>query len=202
MGTITVLNPIARTAVASEIEQHGLGNLAGVRIAVLDNTKPNAVEVMTAIAAALVRDHGARSYDVYRKLSAAQGASVAQYDEIAANYDLVITGSGDCGGCTSWSALDAIELERRGVSVVLLVTEPFVPLATTLVEREGAPGLPMATIAHPIGGRPAAAMAAIGEAVVPSVVTMLAAGDSGSVESVSVGSGMAELAAMVEGAAS
>ena len=174
MGSITVLNPVASSCIIEEIDSHMLRDLTGIRVAVLDNTKPNAVEIMERIAQIMVAEHGAASYDVFRKLSAAQGASEEQYRTLAANYDLVITGSGDCGGCTSWSALDAVELERRGLTTVLLVTDAFVPLAKTLVAREGAPDLRMAEIAHPIGGQATENMKTVGENVVASIIESLA----------------------------
>ena len=173
MATTTVLNPIGRTARTTQVGSRSITNLAGIRIAVLDNTKPNAVEIMERLAQLLVRDYAAASYDVFRKLSAAQGASEPQFREIAANYDLVITGSGDCGGCTSWSALDAVELEHRGVPSILLVTEPFVALARTLVREGGSAGLRFAEVAHPIGGQPTERMAAVADGVIQSVVDQL-----------------------------
>lgn len=174
MPSTTVLSPVGRVAARDAVSGVHT-DLTGARIAVLDNTKPNAVEIMRRIAEVLVAEHGAQSYQVFRKLSSAQGASEEQYREIAENYQLVITGSGDCGGCTSWSALDAAELERRGVTSVLLVTDAFVPLARTLVENEGVGELRFAEVAHPIGGQPTQRMLAVADGVVPSVVAQLKA---------------------------
>jgi hypothetical protein len=186
MGTTIVLNPIGRTAVVGGFDGRTVGDLAGVRIAVLDNTKPNAVQVMEEIARLLVAEHGARSYAVLRKLSASQGAGDEQLRAIAQSHDLVITGSGDCGSCTSWSALDAAELQRRGVTSVLLVTDAFVPLATALLTQEGMPDLPLAVVAHPIGGQPTERMAEIGRGVVQSLVDRLTSGSGVDVRAGSV----------------
>ena len=169
----TVLDPIGPTARTRQIGSPAIADLAGLRIAVLDNTKPNAVEIMSRIAERLVRDYGAASYEVFRKLSSSQGASNEQFRIIAARYDLAITGSGDCGSCTSWSALDAVELEHRGVPAVLLVTDSFVPLARTLVRSGGVANLRFAQVPHPIGGRPADEMTAVADEVVQSVADQL-----------------------------
>lgn len=171
----TVLSPIGLTERTRQIGSPAIADLAGVRIAVLDNTKPNAVEIMERIGQLLIRDYGAASCDVFRKLSSSQGASEEQLRTIAAEYDLVITGSGDCGSCTSWSALDAAELEHRGVPAVLLVTDPFVPLARTLVRSSGVANLRFAQIAHPIGGKPVELMPAVAGGVIESVVSQLKA---------------------------
>ena len=171
----TVLSPIGLTERTRQIGSPAIADLAGVRIAVLDNTKPNAVEIMERIGQLLIRDYGAASCDVFRKLSSSQGASEEQLRTIAAAYDLVITGSGDCGSCTSWSALDAAELEHRGVSAILLVTDPFVPLARTLVRTRGVVNLRFAQIAHPIGGKPVELMPAVADGVIESVVSQLKA---------------------------
>jgi hypothetical protein len=172
---ITVLNPIGPARRTRQIGSPAIADLAGVRIAVLDNTKPNAVEIMRRIGQLLVGDYGAASCEVFRKLSSSQGASEQQLRAITADYDLVITGSGDCGSCTSWSALDAAELEHRGVPAVLLVTDPFVPLARTLVQSSGVANLRFAQIPHPIGGKPTDQMVALADQVVESVVSQLKA---------------------------
>lgn len=154
MSTLTVLNPVAAPGDVAHVETRALDGIAGLRIAVLDNTKPNAVEIMETAARRLVSEHGAATYRVYRKLSAAQGASPQLLAEIARDHDLVITGSGDCGGCTSWSALDAVELQRLGLPAVLMVTDSFMPLAEMLLAQAGAPDMRVVQVPHPIGGRP------------------------------------------------
>lgn len=169
----TVLSPIGLTMRTRQIGSPAITDLAGVRIAVLDNTKPNALEIMQRMGQLLMRDYGAASCDVFRKLSASQGASEAQFRAIAGGYDLVITGSGDCGSCTSWSALDAVELEHRGMRAILLVTEPFVPLARTLARAGGVANLRFAEIPHPIGGKLAEQVVPLADEVIQSVVDQL-----------------------------
>lgn len=176
MPTTIVLDPVATREEIASFDSKGFQDIAGLRIAVLDNTKPNAVEIMEAIAQGLVRDYGAASYAVFRKLSAAQGASEADYHRIASDSDVVITGSGDCGGCTSWSVLDAVELERRGLTSLLLVTDAFVPLANVIVARQGIPELRLMETPHPIGGRPTSLMPEIGESLVPAAAKLLMMG--------------------------
>lgn len=154
MSALTVLNP------THESDWEDLGNverepvkIRNAEICVLDNKKPNAGILMVEIAERLVRDYGAASYSVERKLSPSQGAGAEQITRLAASFDIVITGSADCGSCTSWSARDAVALEKAGTNVVLLATDAFADLAGLLAERNDVPNLRMAVIPHPLGGR-------------------------------------------------
>lgn len=94
MGELTVLDPIGKTVWEDSVAT-GRTSLDGARIAVLDNTKPGAVELMSGIAETLVEDYGADSYLVVRKLSASEGASDEQLRQVHESHDLAITGSGD-----------------------------------------------------------------------------------------------------------
>lgn len=175
MAALTVLNPVAVPGEVAQVSVREVTSVHGMRIGVLDNTKPNAVEIMERAAQLLVEQHGAASYKVYRKLSASQGASAKMLAEIAANSDIVITGSGDCGGCTSWSALDAAEIERLGVPAVLMVTDAFIPLAKMLVVQEGTADMSIAEIPHPIGGKKTTEVLPLGEDVMATVLGHVAA---------------------------
>ncbi|MQA88425.1 MAG: hypothetical protein GEV03_28365 [Streptosporangiales bacterium] len=173
MNQLTVLDPTGRTADAESVARPGPARLDGARIAVLDNTKPGAVELMERIAEVLVGEHGADSYVVERKLSASQGASEEQLQGVHEACDLAITGSGDCGGCTSWSCHDAVALERLGTPTVLVCTDAFVRLARVTAERAGLPRIRIVEVEHPIGGQPRERIAALADAAVKSAVELL-----------------------------
>ncbi len=68
-------------------------SLVGRRIAVLDNSKPNADALLERVAELLVARTGAASIRVWRKPGASHPA--ANHDEIAAAADVVLTGSAD-----------------------------------------------------------------------------------------------------------
>ncbi len=67
--------------------------LAGCRIGVLDNSKPNADVLLGRIAALLVEHTGARLVSRWTKPGASRPA--ANLDEIAAESDVILTGSAD-----------------------------------------------------------------------------------------------------------
>jgi hypothetical protein len=52
-------------------------------------------------------------------------------DAVAKTCDVVVSGTGVCGSCTSGSVLDGINMERKGVPSVIIVHERFEVAAKT-----------------------------------------------------------------------
>jgi hypothetical protein len=133
-------------------------SLAGLRIAVLDNGKPNAVEVMTRAAETLAARTGAAVSLVTKKgpqgLSANAAIPVAPdiFERLLAEADIVITGSADCGSCTAYSVHDTVELEKAGTPAVVVTTTRFEPIASTMSASMGLPNTRRLVLPHPIGG--------------------------------------------------
>lgn len=133
-------------------------SLAGLRIAVLDNGKPNAVEVMTRAAETLAARTGATVSLVTKKgpqgMSANAAIPVADdiFERVMAESDLVITGSADCGSCTAYSVHDTVELEKAGKPAVVVTTTRFEPIASTMSASMGLPNTRRLVLPHPIGG--------------------------------------------------
>jgi hypothetical protein len=133
-------------------------SLAGLRIAVLDNGKPNADVVMTAAAEALAARTGATVSLVTPKgpLGLSANAAIPMADDrfelVCAEADIVITGAADCGSCTAYSVFDAITLEKAGKPTVVATTTNFRTVAETLSKSFGAPDTRLLVLPHPIGG--------------------------------------------------
>lgn len=133
-------------------------SLTGLRIAVLDNGKPNADVVMTRAAEALAARTGAVLSVITKKGPLGQSANAAiplaedRLELLLAQADVVITGAADCGSCTAYSVHDAIELERNGKPTVVTATTQFEPVAKTLSISFGAPETRLLVLPHPIGG--------------------------------------------------
>lgn len=68
-------------------------SLRGLRIGVLDNSKPNAGVLLKTVAARLAERSGAAAVRSWRKPGSARAA--ANLDEIVAASDVVLTGSAD-----------------------------------------------------------------------------------------------------------
>ena len=95
MTTIEVLHPAGQVQKVAALKLNPIGRLEGARVAILDNGKPNFVQLATGLAERLGESHGVRLAGVYRKANPAVGATPEQLDEIARSADLVLTGSAD-----------------------------------------------------------------------------------------------------------
>ena len=133
-------------------------SLTGLRIAVLDNGKPNAGLVMTRIAESLAKRTGAQVSLITKKGPRGESANAAIpcapdiFEKLLAQADIVITGMADCGSCTAYSVYDGIELEKAGRVAVVVTTTHFRPIAETMSQHFGLPDLRTLVLPHPIGG--------------------------------------------------
>jgi hypothetical protein len=133
-------------------------SLSGLRVAVLDNGKPNAAFVMTRLAESLAARAGATLTVVLKKGPRGASANAAIpcdpeiFERVVAEADVVITGTADCGSCTAYSVYDGIELEKAGRPAVVVTTTEFQPIAATMAEHFGLPDLRVVVLPHPIGG--------------------------------------------------
>ena len=133
-------------------------SLEGLRIAVLDNGKPNAVTVMSRAAETLAARTGATVSLVVKKGPGGRSANAAIpcADDIFARLldeaDVVITGAADCGSCTAYSVYDAVALEKQGHPAVVVTTTKFAPIAATMSADFGMPDVRTLVLPHPLGG--------------------------------------------------
>ena len=87
-----LVSPRGTATVAARRLAPRRSSLAGCRIGVLDNSKPNADALLGRVAELLV-EHGAGPIRTWRKPGSSHPA--ANHDEIAAAADVVLTGSAD-----------------------------------------------------------------------------------------------------------
>jgi len=133
-------------------------SLAGMRIGVLDNGKPNAALVMTRLARSLATRVDAEVSLVTKKGPQGRSANAAipcapdVFERVVAESDVVITGTADCGSCTAYSVHDAIELEKVGKPAIVVTTTQFAPIAETMAQHFGLPATRRLVLPHPIGG--------------------------------------------------
>ena len=71
---------------------------------------------------------------------------------------------------------DGIELARRGLPTVALITEAFWPQAEFVARAAGMPGAPRIRLPHPVAGTGRARMAAIAREFRPEILAGLAGG--------------------------
>lgn len=95
MSDVRVLNPLGIVPSSREGEMPVVSDLGGKHVVILENTKQNARELLTAVAELLQQRHPAMTFDVRRKESASLPADPALLVEITKQADVVLTGSGD-----------------------------------------------------------------------------------------------------------
>jgi hypothetical protein len=117
------------------------------KISLFDNTKPNADIILETIGSNL---KGVEI--IHAKKPAGDGATDDQLLK-AAQGDVSILALGDCGSCTTWVILDAIRLEKEGVSTISICSHKFAPFARNLAQSHGAKCLRIIEVIHPLAGQ-------------------------------------------------
>jgi hypothetical protein len=94
-GSVLLYDPTAPCERESEKLWHALGGLTGKAVGFIDNAKTNFSFLVEDLSALLKARHGVNTIIVRRKRGASMPASDAVIEELAAQCDLVICGSGD-----------------------------------------------------------------------------------------------------------
>lgn len=154
MNELTVLKPVVEPPMSpAGLTLAPRANLAGRRLVVVENGKPRAAELLGAIAASLVRRFELASFTVFSKPGASQPISAQDVEEVVGLGDLVITGLGDCGGCSACSLQDALLVERAGRPATVVISEPFQGRIAAYAAKLGAPGYGAVVVPHPVASR-------------------------------------------------
>ncbi len=93
--TISLLDPAAPAAGGAQARQKSLESLRGCTVGFIDNSKPNFNYLVDDLADLLIGEYGVRAVVKRAKRTASIGAEPAVIDELAAQCDLIIAGSGD-----------------------------------------------------------------------------------------------------------
>lgn len=93
--SMLVYDPVAPCLTPARQSRQSLASLAGKVIGFIDNSKPNFNYLVEDLARILVEKHGVKRVINRRKRSASIGAGDAVMDELVAQTDAIITGSGD-----------------------------------------------------------------------------------------------------------
>ena len=94
-STIQVYEPIAPCLTQPQKPRQSLDNLVGKTIGFIDNSKPNFNLLVEDLSQLLIEKHGVKAVIKQRKRSASQGLSEALMNELVAQTDAIVTGSGD-----------------------------------------------------------------------------------------------------------
>jgi hypothetical protein len=136
MPTIQICNPTAPLVSKSNRGPTPKTQLAGVRIAVINNGWMSMTRISKLLAERLPAEYGAAEVEVH-VVEPNGGATEEVLAAVAKRADLAIVGLANCGGCTSWSVQNQVDLMSRGVYSVLLVTERYKKLADVISRGRG-----------------------------------------------------------------
>lgn len=90
-----VYEPVAPCLTQRQSTRHSLDKLAGKTIGFIDNSKPNFNLLAEDLSRLLVEKYGVKQVITRRKRSASQGLAEDVLEDLVAQTDAVITGSGD-----------------------------------------------------------------------------------------------------------
>jgi len=141
-------------------------------LALIDNGKLKAGDVLEALGAALVSRGLAADYFIYKK-AAMVPITDAERDDILARADVVVAGLGDCGGCTACSVTDAVRCLEQGVPAFMVATEKFKPFVEGTARQYGADRLHKLYVEHPVWSQKPEWFARTGETLADLVAAAL-----------------------------
>jgi hypothetical protein len=93
--SLLVYEPVAPCLTQPRELRQPLDGLAGKVIGFIDNSKPNFNHLVEDLSRILIEEHGVKGVVLRRKRSASQGLAEAVMNDLVAQVDAVITGSGD-----------------------------------------------------------------------------------------------------------
>ena len=94
-NSMLVYEPVAPCLTQPQKSRQSLDQLAGKTIGFIDNSKPNFNYLVEDLSRVLMDKHGVKAVVKQRKRSASQGLPEAVMNELVAQTDAIITGSGD-----------------------------------------------------------------------------------------------------------
>jgi hypothetical protein len=138
-------------------------DIPGLTVHLLDNGKWNANYLFSGIEKGMAAS--VRKVTRSKKFHYSVVADAASLAEIARTADIVVTGVGDCGSCTSCSVHDTVELERLGIPAVLISTSNFIAESTLQADLLGMTNIRIVEIEHPIASRSREYMERLGQQI-------------------------------------
>lgn len=148
-------------------------SLKGLRIGLLDNTKPNSTMLLEEIAGHLQREYGAGEATLYTKDYFGTPVAEALLERIAADNDVVVTAVGDCGSCSAATVADGILFERAGIPTVSITSDSFFMSGRAMAQVQGFPAFDFTAVAHPMASLSAEEVRERAETVMPEVLRIL-----------------------------
>ncbi len=145
---IELLLPVAHASIDASSLAARVASLDDAVIGLVSNSWVSLDIVYEEVRAALLaRSSRTRFVDAAQLKS--RKLEPAIEDDLATRCSAVINGLGNCGGCTTLTTLASVDLERRGIPTVTLVTETFRDLALLAADAAGLPNVRLIVLPFP-----------------------------------------------------
>ncbi|WP_369138808.1 UGSC family (seleno)protein [Modestobacter versicolor] len=149
------------------------GDLSGLRLGLLVNTKRNAAEFVEEVTSVLSSQHGMTPVMTRTKPSIVHPAPDEMVAELREACDVVVVGVGDCGSCSASAIADGLQLEKAGVPTVVVVSDAFRVSADAMAELQGTTGYQYVTTPHPVANLSREGLRDRAAAATPEIVALL-----------------------------
>lgn len=177
-ATVTVVDPTGDMAVGTPDPGPEAGPLGGRRVGFRVDVLWPAWDWTVAEWSRELTKAGAvvSSWRRAQGLKGAEGElKQAEYDAFVGGVDVVVSGLGNCGSCTSWSVKDGLAGLNRGLPSIVGVTEQFETLARTLATDQGRSGLRLVVLPFSLHTRPEDEVRAHARSLFPTLLKNLGA---------------------------
>jgi len=149
------------------------GDLAGLRLGLLVNTKRNAAEFVEEVSAVLAAEHGMTPVITRTKPSIVHPAPAEMLEELREASDVVVVGVGDCGSCSASAIADGLQLEAAGIPAVVIISDAFRVSADAMADLQGTAGYQYVATPHPVANLSRAGLRDRAAAATPEIVALL-----------------------------
>ena len=160
-------DPTAEAASTMRPRREPLDTLEGKTVALMDIGKMRGDEFIDRLEV-LFRERGIATRR-YKKPTNTRTAPLELLQKMAAECQAVVIALSDCGSCTSCSTHDLVDLDRRGLPGVSVLTEEFRGAFSAQCSAIGFEGAPL-YVPHPMQNRTTAELHAFAEQVFDRVI--------------------------------
>ena len=168
--TTMLRDPTAEAASTMRPRRAPLDTLEGKTVALMDIGKMRGDEFIDRLES-LCRERGIATRR-YKKPTNTRTAPLELLQKIAEECDAVVIALSDCGSCTSCSTHDLVDLDRRGLAGVSVLTEEFRSAFAAQCTAIGFDGASL-YVPHPMQNRTTAELHGFAEKVFQEVVASI-----------------------------
>jgi hypothetical protein len=175
MATLKIRNPVAPSVQTRIDPAPRVPDLAGKRVGLYWNMKAGGDVALQRVHELLSERFPTAQFAYHQGDIGAMTRRMTKplADKIAAESDVIVGTTADCGSCTSWLIHDMVEFEKRGVAAVALAGQGFESDARRSAESFGVPGLSFVVAESTFTSHPPQEIRSMVDAMIDDVVGSL-----------------------------